>query len=147
MMPLVVRECTRRLGSGHRSPNILQKSATEYWNQEGNTKRHLLLSTILKKRTKSDTQVLALSSCHWTRPELQLAQSPGGPQARLAVVPVQEKQRERAHDQEEEDPDPEAGVVLDRLERQSAGRRFSGEFGRRCRSQKAPGETLIPLLS
>lgn len=60
-------------------------------------------------------------------PELQWVQSPGRRQARLAVVPVQEEQREGAHDQEEEDPDPEAGVVLDCLEKRQAGRSFRGE--------------------
>lgn len=68
----------------------------------------------------------SLKSCHAVTehvPELRVAQGPGRRQGRLAVVPVQEKQRERAHDQEEEDPDPEAGVVLDRLERQHAGGR------------------------
>lgn len=33
----------------------------------------------------------------------------------LAVVPVQEEERERAHDQEEQDPYPEASVVFDCL--------------------------------
>lgn len=43
-----------------------------------------------------------------------LQASPRGP---LAVVPIQEEQREGAHDQEEQDPDPEARVVFDRLEK------------------------------
>lgn len=33
----------------------------------------------------------------------------------LAVIPVQEEEREGAHDEEEEDPYPEAGVVFDCL--------------------------------
>lgn len=35
--------------------------------------------------------------------------------AMLAVIPVQEEERERAHDEEEEDPYPEASVVFDGL--------------------------------
>lgn len=67
-------------------------------------------------------------------------QSPGRRQARLAVVPVQEKQRERAHDQEKQDPDPEASVVLDSLERQHPERRFNDEIRRHRQSLTAPEE-------
>lgn len=35
--------------------------------------------------------------------------------ARLAVVPVQEKERKRAHNQEKQDPHPEAGIVFNGL--------------------------------
>lgn len=34
----------------------------------------------------------------------------------LAVVPIQEEQREGAHDKEEEDPDTESSIVFDGLE-------------------------------
>lgn len=36
----------------------------------------------------------------------------------LAVIPVQEEERERAHDQEEKDPHPEASIVFDCLVRE-----------------------------
>lgn len=45
--------------------------------------------------------------------------------AELAVIPVQEEEREGAHNQEKQDPYPEAGIVFDCLVRKEAKLHFN----------------------
>lgn len=78
---------------------------------------------ILMKNTKSSmTNYTPVSVLPWHRAICARVATVW--QAQLAVVPVQEKERERAHNQEKQDPHPEASIVFDCLEKERVCKLF-----------------------